>query len=247
MRFSTSAEVVILCGGVPGGRVDLHHYSSSCSEDSSTTRRGLAQSAASAYRADVGSRDQAFSGVDGEWITVASVLEHASLVAEPAKGELLHKAVGLAAGIVGQAEVQRLAAREWQDRDRGASEAIVILSDLVEAAGAFTLAAMLLDALLEADGSLTVVQRGRILARRARKEWKAGRLDDASERYRHIESLGRRSKSAELKARALTGFVALSQIGKNAADMHRYAKRAARLAERVGLRRLTRDAHSGLA
>src|SRR4029079_7250265 len=111
----------------------------------------------------------------------------------------------------------------------------------------FTLAGMLLDALHESDGSLNVVQSGRILVRRARKEWKAGRVDDAADRYRHIESLGRRSKSAELKARALIGFVALSQIRLNAADMHRYAKRAVRLAEQGGLRTLTRDAHHGLA
>jgi hypothetical protein len=78
-------------------------------------------------------------------------------------------------------------------------------------------------------------------------EWKAGRLDVAADRYRYIQSLGRRSKSAELKARGLIGFVALSQIRQNAADMHRFAKRAAHLAEQVGLRRLTRDAHNGLA
>jgi len=207
----------------------------------------LAQPATAAYRADLGARDKPFGALDGDWITVASVLEHATLVDEPAKSELLRQAVELATGIVGEAEVQRLAAREWQDLHRSASEAIVILSDQVEAAGAFTLAGMLLDALHESDGSLNVVQSGRILVRRARKEWKAGRVDDAADRYRHVESLGRRSKSAELKARALIGFVALSQIRLNAADMHRYAKRAVRLAEQVGLRRLTRDAHHGLA
>ena len=207
----------------------------------------LAPTATAAYRADLGARDQPFGAVDGDWITVASVLEHATLVAEPARSELLREAVERATGIIGETEVQRLAAREWQDRDRGASEAIVFLSDQLEAAGAFTLAGTLLDALLEADGSLNVVQRGRILARRARKEWKAGRLDNAADRYTHVESLGRRSKSAELKARGLIGFVALSQIKQNAAEMHRYAKRAAHLAEQSGLRRLTRDAYTGLA
>jgi tetratricopeptide (TPR) repeat protein len=207
----------------------------------------LAQTATAAYRADLGARDQPFGGVDGDWITVASVLEHATLVAEPTRSELLRKAVELATKVVGEAEVRRLAEREWQDRDRSESEAIVILADQLEAAGAFTLAGTLLDALLEADASLNVVQRGRILAKRARMEWKAGRLDVAADRYRYIQSLGRRSKSAELKARALIGFVTLSQIRQKVADMHRFAKRAARLAERVGLRRLTRDAYNGLA
>jgi tetratricopeptide (TPR) repeat protein len=214
---------------------------------SSTPRRGLAQSAATAYRADLGSREQPFGGVDGEWITVAAVLEHAALVGEPERTQLLRNAVTLATRLVGDAEVRRLAEREWQDRDRSESEAIVILADRIEAAGAFMLAGSVLDALLEADASLSSVQYGRVLARRARLEWKAGRLDNAADRYAYLESLGRRSKSAELRARASIGFVALNQIRQNATDMHRYAKRAARLAEQVGLRRLTRDAHGGLA
>jgi len=207
----------------------------------------LAQSAATAYRADLGSREQPFGGVDGEWITVAAVLEHAALLREPERARLLHNAVTLATELVGDAEVRRLAEREWQDRDRSESEAIVVLADRIEAAGAFMLAGTVLDALLEADASLSSVQYGRVLARRARLEWKAGRLDNAADRYAYIESLGRRSKSAELRARASIGFVALNQIKQNATDMHRYAKRAARLAEQVGLRRLTRDAHGGLA
>jgi len=96
----------------------------------------LAQPATAAYRADLGARDKPFGALDGEWITVASVLEHATLVDEPAKSELLRQAVELATGIVGEAEVQRLAAREWQDLHRSASEAIVILSDQDDVRGA---------------------------------------------------------------------------------------------------------------
>ena len=206
----------------------------------------MGKTATAAYRADLGSRDKPFGGVDGDWITVASVLQHASLVDEPARGELLREAVELATGIVGEAEVQRLAAREWQDRDRAESEAIIILSDTIHTAGALNLAATMLDALLDADTSLNVVQRGRILAKRARIDWKAGKLDEAADRYRNIESVGRRSKSAEVKVRAWIGFLALSQIRQDSSEMDRYARRAARLAERNGLTRLAREAHCGL-
>lgn len=214
---------------------------------SSTSRRDfLAQTATAAYRADLGARDQPFGGVDGDWITVASVLEHATLVDEPTRSELLREAVELATKVVGAGEVQRLAEREWQDRDRSESEAIVILADKIHNAGALNLAATLLDALLDADSSLNVVQRGRVLVKRARIEWKCGRFDEADDRYRFIESLGRRSKSAELRIRAWIGFVALSQKREDFAAVQRFARRAARLAEREGLRKLAREAHSGL-
>lgn len=212
----------------------------------STSRQGLAQSAAAAYRADLGTRDQPFGDVDGDWITVASVLEHATLVEEPAKSELLREAISLATNIVGEAEVQRLAEREWQDRDRSASEAIVILSDKVLAAGAFHLAGALLDALIDTDSTLNVVQRGRLLTKRARVEWKMGKNDDAADRYRNIERLGRRSRSAELKVRAWIGFTVLSQIRENYEEMQRFAGRAARLAARENLPKLAREAHKGL-
>jgi len=206
----------------------------------------LTTPAAAAYRADLGERDQPFGRADGDWITVATVLEHATLVDEPARGKMLREAVELARKIVGASEVQRLAEREWQDRDRSASEAIVILADKVHNDGALNLAATIYDALLSADSSLNVVQRGRILTKRARVEWKCGRLDEAADRYRHIEALGRRAKSSELSIRALIGFVSLSQMRGEHEEMHRCARRAARLAERDGLSKLAREAHSGL-
>jgi tetratricopeptide (TPR) repeat protein len=206
----------------------------------------LTKPATAAYRADLGVRDQPFGVADGDWITVATVLEHAALVDEPARGELLREAVRLATEIVGADEVQRLAEREWQDRDRSASEAIVVLADKIHNDGALDLAGSMYDALLSADSSLNIVQRGRILAKRARVEWKSGRRDDAADRYRHIEALGRRAKSSELNIRALIGFVSLSHMQGDYAAMHRYARRAARLAERDGFSKLAREAHSGL-
>jgi tetratricopeptide (TPR) repeat protein len=206
----------------------------------------LTKPATAAYRADLGARDQPFGRADGDWIAVATVLEHATLVDEPTRGELLREAVRLATEIVGADEVQRLAEREWQDRDRSASEAIVILADRVHSDGALNLAANIYDGLLDADASLTAVQRGRILAKRARVEWKSGRAEEAADRYRHIESLGRYSNSPELRIRAWIGFVALNQVHQNYEQVDRYSRRAARLAERTHLRRLERDARSGL-
>ena len=206
----------------------------------------LTKPAAAAYRADLGARDQPFGSADGEWITVASILEHATLVDEPTRGELLREAVALATGIVGEAEVRRLAEREWEDRDRSESEAIVILADKIHSDGALNLAGLIYDALLDADSSLNVVQRGRILTKRARVEWKSGRVDEAAERFRYVESLGRRAKSAELRVRAWIGFAAVSQIHEDYAQLDHYARRVARFAERSGLRRLARDARMGL-
>ena len=206
----------------------------------------MSQPASAAYRADLGGRDQPFGPADGDWIAVASVLEHAALVSEPARSDLLRDAVELATEIVGENQVSHLAHREWQDRDRSPSEAILILADQIHTVGAFHLAGAILDSFLEADSSLNVVQRGRTLAKRARIEWKMGRLDDAADRYRHIESLGRRFKTPELRARAWIGLAALNQMWNDFTAVHRYARRAARLAETEGLLRLAREAHNGL-
>jgi tetratricopeptide (TPR) repeat protein len=90
------------------------------------------------------------------------------------------------------------------------------------------------------------VQRGRVLAQRARIAWLAGEIDDARERYAFVESLARRSRSAELRVRAWNGFAALAQMRGNFPEVRRYARRASRLADRENMRALSRTAHFAL-
>jgi tetratricopeptide (TPR) repeat protein len=71
-------------------------------------------------------------------------------------------------------------------------------------------------------------------------------LEEADARYRRVEHIGRSQQSAELKARAAIGFVALAQLRGNYPDVRRHARRAVRLAEQSGLRSLIRNAHSGM-
>jgi len=204
-------------------------------------------SAAAAYRLDAAGRTQNSAVDDDDRAIVAgAVLQHAALLPAPQRSELLRDAIEVAIEIVGEPEVERLAAREWQDVDRTPSEAITLLAETVQRAGSFNLARVLLDGVLQADDSLTVVQRGRVLAARARIAWKLGSLDDARERYELLERLGRNAKSAELKARACVGLASVAYMRGNYPELQRYAARAARIADREGFRELGRKAHNAL-
>ena len=206
----------------------------------------VVKSAASAYRADLaGHRDQ-FGAFDHAWITLATLLEHAALVPVDHREELLRDAIELAREIVGETELHRLGAREFQNRDRTPAEAIVLAADAIHAAGALNLAAVLFDALAAADTSLNVVQRGRILYYRARVALKQGEIDEALFRYRQVETSGRDARRAELVVRGLLGMGAVAQMRGNYPQLARRARRAAALAERAGLVRLASQARAGL-
>jgi tetratricopeptide (TPR) repeat protein len=73
-----------------------------------------------------------------------------------------------------------------------------------------------------------------------------GKLDEGLRHDREVARLGRRAKSLELRARASLGYASLGQMRGNYPELHRHAQRARRLAERAGLRKLTRDANMGL-
>lgn len=206
----------------------------------------VTQSAAAAYRADLVSRGGPFGSHDGGWIAVGTMLEHATLAPEPERQTLIRGAITLAGEILGEADLARLGDREWQDRDRGPADAIVLLSEAAQQAGALNVAALLLDALTEADTSLNTVQQGRIVAKRANVAWKMGRIDEATDRYHRVEQMARQVKSVELKVRAWIGFVGLAQMRGNYPEVFRYSRRAARLADRAGMVQLARAAHNGL-
>jgi tetratricopeptide (TPR) repeat protein len=139
-----------------------------------------------------------------------------------------------------------MADREWQDRDRAPVDAIVVMAYVAQLDGALNLAAVLLDSLLAADTSLNAVQQGRIMAQRAASAWKLGQMEEAAHRYRALQGLAKREHSIELTVRSLMGFAALAQVRGNYPELGKYCARAARLADRAGLTRLARHAHSGL-
>jgi tetratricopeptide (TPR) repeat protein len=206
----------------------------------------IARPATDAYRADVAAAPERGGDAAAVWLTVASLVEHAALVPEGEAADVLGTAIGLALEQLGEEAFVRLGAAEWGEADRVPSDAIVLLTDAMQSADLLNLAASTLDSLLGADRALGPVQRGRILAKRARVAWKLGMLEEADARYRRVEHIGRSQQSAELKARAAIGFVALAQLRGNYPDVRRHARRAVRLAEQSGLRSLIRNAHSGM-
>ena len=206
----------------------------------------IAFPATDAYRADIAARPARGADAAAGWLTVASLVEHAALVPASEAAEMLASAVALAREQIGEAALARLGAIEWGDADRVPSDAIVLLTDAMQGADMLHLAGATLDSLLAAEHALGPVQRGRILAKRARVAWKLGMLDEAEARYRLVERIGRQQANAELKARAAVGFVALAQLRGNYPDVRRHARRAVRLARQSGLRSLIRNAHSGM-
>jgi tetratricopeptide (TPR) repeat protein len=203
-------------------------------------------SAAAAYRADMSGRRLEFDADDGTWLAIATILEHAARLPAESRCVLVNDAIELAQSVVPSSELAQRAPREWPEGDRTPSEIILLVADRAETAGCLHLAAFILDALAAAVLEITPVQRGRIIARRARVAWKSGEIDAAADRYHDLDRLGRRLGNTELRVRANIGYVALAQMRGNYPEMEQFAKRAARLAEQAGLSALARNAYDGL-
>ena len=202
-----------------------------------------------AYRADINANGGAFGPRDDQWLTVASLVSQACVVPKDERPLLLDDAVHLAEELLGGSVVREAADFEWGCSDHPArmpSESILILADDIYQSGALHLGRALLDALMEADASLDTVQRGRVLAKRARIDARLGRIPEAADQYREVTRLARHGGSAELRVRAWIGHSALAQMRGNYPQTMRYSRRAAKLADRVGLRALGRLAHMGL-
>lgn len=206
----------------------------------------IARAATDAFRADVAARPEPGAESAAVWLTVASLVEHAALVPETEAAVIVSRAIELARDAIGETELARLGTNEWGEQDRVPSDAIVLLTDAMQGADMLHLAGATLDSLLAADRELGPIQRGRIVAKRARVAWKLGMLEEAEARYRDVARLGRREGSAELRARAAIGFVALAQLRGNYPEVRRQARRAVRLAANTGLPSLIRNAHSGM-
>jgi tetratricopeptide (TPR) repeat protein len=209
-------------------------------------------SATRAYRADA-MRDgvsrrlatgEATEAREGCWIAVASLLEHASLV-ESDSARVVRAAVEMARDALGAEAVQRRGDREWPE-NRFPGDTILLLADEAYESDALQTALAMLTALDAGDRSLLPVQRGRLLARRARVLSRMGRVDDARDHFAAIERLGRQTGSDELRARAWMGLASVAQMRGNYSAMKALSRRALRLSRRAGLSFIERYARLGL-
>src|SRR4051812_5658785 len=141
----------------------------------------LPMSPTAAYRADMGSRTQPFGRDDDQWLAAAEAV-HLAATGRATGTEHLYDALGIAIDTLGDERIDEFVEREWPG-PRCYVESLVVLSTHAEDAGALNLAALMLDDLLHAATDLTPLHRGRILALRARLEWKLDRRDDARDRY----------------------------------------------------------------
>ena len=208
-------------------------------------RSPLTSTPAAAYRADMDGRTDAFGPDDDRWLAAASALHHAATAPRSGGKAALIEALTRAADIYDDAEVERLARTEWDGRP-SKYDAIMVLADRIHYAGALHLAARMLDDLAAAPITLKPIHQGRLLALRARVEWKLGRLDEAIDRYRYIESLGATHDEPELLVRSLQGTSTIAQIRGNVPEFHQRSERSIRIAEEHGLTVLARRAHAGL-
>lgn len=199
-----------------------------------------------AYRADLAGRTQPLGEHDGGWLAIAALLEQAAGLPESDAGSVLRHVERLAAEVASPAALETLVRREWQNSEIDPVDPIVAVAEEAQDHNAFRLAAHILDALLAANRSLSELQRGRILARRARAALKLGDVDGAADRYAQSLRIGRAVHDPELRARGWVGRASIAFSHGNYPEVWRCARCAARIADRHELRMLSHYAHNWL-
>ena len=199
-----------------------------------------------AYRADLASRTQPLGDHDSEWLAIAALLEHAAQLPESEAAAVLQHVEHLAAEIASPAALEALVTREWQNTEIHRVDAIVAVAEEAQDRNAFHLAVHMLDALLAANRSLSELQRGRILARRARAAFKVGDVDGAADGYAQVLRIGRALHNPDLRARGWVGRGSVAFSHGNYPEVWRCARCAARIADRHDLRMLSHYAHNWL-
>ena len=201
-------------------------------------------SATTAYRKDLAGHGQPFGERDGDWIMVASLVATAadpasSPVVDGADGDDVawRTAIETATQALGVSELDRLATREW-----GASwsgfDPLTLLSIAMFEAGARDLSGVVLDSVLRVRRGAPDLAFGRALAQRARVAYFADEREVAEDFYHQVDSIGRKLRSIELRARAANGFVGLAQMRGNHPELLKAAERSLRLAEQTGVPRI---------
>ena len=103
---------------------------------------------------------------------------------------------------MGPQAIARARKREWMGGGRRMSiEALFVLAETIHELGALRLGALMVDDIGFAKPDITSLERGRLLILRSRLDWKMGEQENAADRYRFVQSLARKTRSAELDAR----------------------------------------------
>ena len=206
----------------------------------------MIQSVTAAYRADLAATATPFGPHDDAWITIATLLSQAGAVPDEPRAALVNSAAELARAVLTEVAATHVSRSEWGSPDAGTCETVLILTDHTFEAGALHLTRAVLSAFLEADRSLSILERGRLVSRRARVDARLGHVEEARDQYGAVARLGKEIDSAELRIRAWIGYAVLAYMRGNYPEQMRYSRRAARLAARFGLPFLNRMAHMGL-
>jgi hypothetical protein len=201
-----------------------------------------------AYRQTQGEVRAALETADAQWVQVGALLENACLLPADQREAHLAAATDSVRATLGP---ERWVEGHRVDPIRPASDRSLIgrfrtYCEIVEDAGALMLSDAMLEAWVNADPAVDVIERARVEAVRARLAWKAGDLDAASERYRRVAAVGRREHSEELKVRAFIGQAIVARVSGNYPRVRELGQRAATLAERHNMRRLAAGAYQVL-
>jgi tetratricopeptide (TPR) repeat protein len=202
----------------------------------------------SAYRADL-ARVRQFDATEQEqglWIMVSSLVDHASMYSAADRKKAIDTAVSLVTESMGAAEVERGLSLEPPSKSASRDVGVVrLLIDQMVEAGALEMARGCADALISAL-RLSAVDEGRLIALRARMNWKMGELQIAEDQYTYLDALGTRKKEPELVVRAWIGYVTLAQLKGNYPRMRECANTLLEFAGAHSLPRMAKHGHHGL-
>ena len=212
------------------------------------------RTAAAAYRKDLAGRPSGafFTGDDGAWIAVATIVQHAANsrgdggAGNDALRTLIREGARVARSTLGEEASSPAVASVLPGNLDHESETIRCLAERMEEAGALYLAGSTLDALARSGVTLSTLEQGRTLAQAARTTWKRGELDQARAMYKRVARLGNAFGEQELRARAWIGYAAIAQMEGDYDHVCRWSRAAARVADRLGAKQLQRLAYSGL-
>src|SRR5215211_2918987 len=123
----------------------------------------------SAYRADMTRRSVPFGPDDDRWLEAANALHFAATSPVSPRKHQLYQAIGIAIEVLGEDRIAHFVDREWLG-ERTYVEGLAVLADEIQAVGALHLAASIFDDLLSSALDLSGLERGRVLALRARVE-----------------------------------------------------------------------------
>jgi hypothetical protein len=205
----------------------------------------LGQSALQAFRADVPAGGAAPDIEDEAAILVATLLrQHLSIPAtDPTRARILDHAMTLAAKSLGEAALEE--GCTYDDHPaRGPIGVIRCLVQRTDTKGWVRLGQHLLES--AAAMAVDAVERGKLLADRARNSGRQGLWDLAAEQMNELRRHAVGTQSDELIALAHDQLAGAAQVRGNWVAMRQNSEVVVRVAKRAGLRKLLASGHKGL-